>query len=266
MRDGPDFLDLPAREDKPRRRGLTHVLDKGASTAEVEGFLEVAEPYVDIVKLGWGIGYVDPLLRKRIALYSAAGIATTPGGTLLEVAERQGRLDDLRRWMADVGFSAIEISNGVFELHPGRKAELVELFSRDFVVLAETGLKDAAVPVEAQQWLAEMRADLDAGAAWVIAEGRESGSAGLYEDDGSIRPWLADLLIAHVPADRVIFEAPQKAQQTWFVRRLGADANLGNIPMSEVLSVETLRLGLRADTAGAVPSARIDDAAFAAGR
>jgi phosphosulfolactate synthase len=154
--------------------------------------------------------------------------------------------------MTRVGFSAVEVSNGVFGLPPGRKAELIALLSRDFVVMAETGLKDAAAPVEAQLWSAEMRADLDAGATWVIAEGRETGSAGLYEPDGRVRSALADLLAAEVPAERVIFEAPQKAQQSWFVRRLGAEVNLGNIPMPEVLALETLRLGLRADTAGRV--------------
>jgi phosphosulfolactate synthase len=249
MWERPSFLQLPARPDKPRRCGLTHVLDKGATLGAVEGLLDQAGGYVDLVKLGWGIAYVDTTLKQRVALYQSAGIVVTPGGTLVEVAERQGRIDALRGWLAEVGFDAVEVSNGTLGMAPGRKAELVALLTQDFVVLSEAGAKEAGVSVSAEEWLQEMSADLEAGARWVIAEGRESGTVGLYEPDGRIRTALAERLIAELPRERVIFEAPQKSQQAWFIRRLREQANLGNVAMGDVLPLETLRLGLRADTA-----------------
>jgi phosphosulfolactate synthase len=171
------------------------------------------------------------------------------GGTLLELAAAQGRLVALQRWAAGLGIDAFEVSNGLQALTPGEKAALVRKLSADFVVLAEVGAKDPAVPVQSQVWLAEMEADLDAGARWVIAEGRESGTVGLYYDDGSPRGDLVDAMATRFSLDQVIFEAPRKHQQAWFVRHLGPEVNLGNIRPDEVLGLETLRLGLRADTA-----------------
>lgn len=249
MWERPSFLHVPEREPKPRQLGVTHVLDKGASLVEVQALLEQAGDLVDLVKVGWGIGYVDAVLERRVALYRAAGVVVSPGGTLLEIAEQQHRIDDLRRWLTAVGFDAVEVSNGLQGITLDRKAELVALLSQDFVVLSEAGAKDESVPVGARDWLEEMVMDLQAGARWVIAEGRESGTVGLYEADGAVREDLADALIASLPSERVIFEAPQRPQQTWFIRRLGSGANLGNIAMHDVLSLETLRLGLRADTA-----------------
>jgi phosphosulfolactate synthase len=171
------------------------------------------------------------------------------GGTLLEVAAAQGRLDEFRRWATEIGVDSVEVSNGLQALSPARKVELVRTLAADFVVFAEAGVKDGHAPVVAESWLAEMEADLAAGADWVIAEGRESGTVGLYHDDGRVRDELVYSIAARIPVERVIFEAPKKAQQTWFVRRFGADVNLGNVPLDEALPLETLRLGLRADTA-----------------
>jgi phosphosulfolactate synthase len=251
----PDFLDVPERESKPRTRGLTHVLDKGMPLPALEALLNQVGDLIDVVKVGWGIAYLDRMLKERVVLCRAAGTLISLGGTLLEVAVMQGKLDELRRWALEQGIDALEVSNGLSWLGRERKAALVRELSADFVVFAETGAKDAAVPVIPEQWVAEMEADLAAGAQWAIAEGREGGNVGLFQRDGSVRRELVDLIAARLPLERVIFEAPQKAQQAFFVRQLGPDVNLGNLPPDEVLPLETLRLGLRADTAR-VPPAR----------
>ena len=248
----PDFLDLPERPAKPRRLGLTHVLDKGMTTPALEALLVQAGDLIDVVKIGWGIGYVDPTLKERVALCHSAGIVVSLGGTLFEVAVAQGRLAELRRWAEHRGIDAVEVSNGLRGMAREEKTALVRELAGDFIVLAEVGAKTGDVPVVAARWLAEMEDDLAAGARWVIAEGRESGTVGLYHADGSVREDLVDVLASRLGLEHVIFEAPQKSQQAWFIRHLGPDANLGNIAPEELLSLETLRLGLRADTAAVV--------------
>ncbi|KWX04724.1 phosphohydrolase [Carbonactinospora thermoautotrophica] len=249
MWDCPDFLALPDRAQKPRRHGITHVLDKGTTTAELEALLAQVGHLVDVLKIGWGIAYIDPTIKERVALCHAAGVTVCLGGTLLEVAVCQGREAELRRWAVEIGITAVEVSNGLRAMTAEWKTELIRSLAADFTVLAETGAKDGNAPVVTGHWLAEMEADLAAGATWVIAEGRESGTVGLYHEDGTVRADLVEAVAARLPIDRVIFEAPRKAQQAWFVRRFGADVNLGNVPLDEVIPLETLRLGLRADTA-----------------
>lgn len=247
--DCPDFLQLPARKVKPRSAGLTHVLDKGLSPAETSGLVAQAGHLIDIVKIGWGIGYVDPTLAQRVAIYRAAGIAVCLGGTLTEIVALQSRISQLRDWALRIGISHAEVSNGLRQLTEVDKVELIGQLSKDFIVLAETGAKDGSYPVEPAGWADEMERDLQAGARWVIAEGRESGTIGLYSADHAVREDIVDAILERVTGDRVIFEAPVKQQQTWFIDRIGPDANLGNIEPSNVLALETLRLGLRADTA-----------------
>lgn len=245
----PTFLDLPSRQSKPRTRGLTHVLDKGLSLAATIDHLDSTAALIDIVKIGWGIGYLDPRLYQRISVYREAGVIVSLGGTLLEIVAAQGRIEELRAWALECGVSALEVSNGLGALDATSKQELIRTLCKDFIIAAEVGSKDVATPVVAEEWRAEMEADLDAGARWVVAEGRESGTVGIYQGDGSVRDDLVDTLISRIPIDRIIFEAPHKAQQAWFVRAIGPEVNLGNIPPDEVLPLETLRLGLRADTA-----------------
>jgi phosphosulfolactate synthase len=245
----PDFLDLSDRAGKPRSRGLTHVLDKGTTITALDALLIQAGHLVDIIKIGWGIAYIDPMVKDRVALCRAAGVVVSLGGTLLEVAVAQGRLSEFRRWAADIGVNALEISNGLGALTRERKTTLIRELSNEFIVLAETGMKNSSLPVMADAWLAEMEADLAAGARWLIAEGRESGTVGLYESDGTVRAALVGTIAAQLPVERIIFEAPRPDQQSWMVRHLGADVNVGNVPPEEVLPLETLRLGLRADTA-----------------
>ena len=248
MPECPSFLELPARAVKPRSRGLTHVLDSGLTPDATRAFLGQTGHLVDIVKVGWGIGYVDPALSTRVGICTDHGCPVSLGGTLLEVAALQDRVSELRDWALSVGMTHIEVSNGLRALSASRKQALVRELAADFVVLAETGAKEGNYPPTPAEWGEEMARDLDAGASWVIAEGRESGTVGLYHSDQGIREDLVSAILAWVPADKVIFEAPGKSQQAWFVRQLGADVNIGNVAPASVLALETLRLGLRADT------------------
>jgi phosphosulfolactate synthase len=245
----PSFLRVPDRSAKPRRNGLTYVLDSGLTPDQTRAFLGQAGHLVDIVKVGWGIGYVDPTLEERIALCAAHDCPVTPGGTLLEIAVQQSRLNQLRDWALKLGMTHIEVSDGLRALPPGRKQALIRGLAADFVVLAETGAKSGSYPPTPAQWAEEMLGDLEAGASRVVAEGRESGTVGLYHPTGEVRESLVAGILDRVPADKVIFEAPARSQQAWFVRQCGSDVNLGNVAPAGVLALETLRLGLRADTA-----------------
>jgi phosphosulfolactate synthase len=247
----PSFLKLPARATKPRSRGITHVLDSGLTPDGTRSFLGHAGHLVDIVKVGWGIGYIDPCLPDKIALCAEHSCTVSLGGTLLEVAAMQDRVAELRDWALAVGISHVEVSDGLCALPPGRKQALIRELAADFAVLAETGAKEGGYPPTPADWGEEMVRDLDAGAAWVIAEGRESGTVGLYRADYAIVEELVEAIARSVPVDKVIFEAPRKNQQAWFVRQFGADVNLGNVAPASVLALETLRLGLRADTVSA---------------
>lgn len=238
------------RERKPRSRGLTHVLDKGLGLSQTVAMLQHSAPFIDIVKIGWGIGYVDPGFPERLEAYHAASIAVSLGGTLLEICEAQGRVTELRAWAKGAGVTAIEVSNGLCAIDRRRKSELIDTLAHDFVVVAEIGAKDATRPVVVEEWVADLHADLAAGATWVVMEGRESGTVGIYQDDGGVRRDLVDAITGQSPPERIIFEAPHKTQQTWFVKHLGPQVNLGNIAPDDILPLETLRLGLRADTAG----------------
>ncbi len=251
MPECPTFLELPARAAKPRSRGITHVLDSGLTPEATRAFLGQAGHLVDIVKVGWGIGYVDPTLSIRVGICTDHGCPVSLGGTLFEVAALQDRVAELRDWALSVGMTHIEVSNGLRALSASRKQALVRELAADFVVLAETGAKEGNYPPTPAEWGEEMARDLDAGASWVIAEGRESGTVGLYHADQAIREDLVSTILAWVPPDKVIFEAPGKSQQAWFVRQLGADVNIGNVAPASVLALETLRLGLRADTVSA---------------
>ncbi len=251
MPDCPSFLRLPARSAKPRSRGITHVLDTGLTPDGIRAFVEQAGHLTDIVKVGWGIGYIDPAMAQRVSICAQHGCPVSLGGTLLEVAALQHRIAELRDWAHSIGVTHVEVSNGLRALPESRKHALVKELAADFVVLAETGAKEGNHPPTPAEWAEEMGRDLDAGATWVVAEGRESGTVGLYHADHGIREDVVSGIIAWIPQDRVIFETPAKSQQAWFIRQLGTDVNLGNIAPANVLSLETLRLGLRADTASA---------------
>jgi phosphosulfolactate synthase len=243
------FLDLPARSRKPREHGVTHVLDRGLSLAGVEGMVEVAGDAVDLVKLGWGTALATGNLEAKLERYRAHGIPVVLGGTLTEIAIAQGRLDALLEWVRGLGIDHVEISDGTIDLDHGRKLALIERLAGEFRVLSEVGSKDDTRIMAPYRWVEQIRQELAAGAWKVIAEARESGTAGIYRPDGEVRMGLIDEIAHEIDPGRMLFEAPQKDQQVWFLRRFGPEVNLGNVPPDDVLSLETLRLGLRSDTA-----------------
>jgi phosphosulfolactate synthase len=242
------FLTLPERGEKPRTSGLTHVMDKGLSRFAIEGLFETAGEYVDIVKLGWGTSYVTGQLGAKLALYRSLGVPVVCGGTLLEVAEACGAVDGYRSWLHEHGFDCVEISDGTIDMPRERKLELIELFARDFRVLSEVGSKDAEAVFAPYEWVGWIKEELAAGSWKVITEARESGTAGIFRGSGEVRSGLIDEIVHEIAVEHLLFEAPQKAQQAWFIRHLGPSVNLGNIPPEEVIPLETLRLGLRSDT------------------
>lgn len=246
--DPPSFLDLPTRDSKPRTKGITHVLDKGLPLSTVRSMLDLAGPHIDIVKLGWGTAYVSGDVQAKVEAYRAEGIRVSPGGTLLEIAAAQRRVDEFASWVRGIGMDAVEVSDGAVGLEPAAKLELIHHLAQWFTVLVEVGSKDPAALVIPEEWGAAASQAVEAGAEYVILEGRESGNVGLYLQDGTIREALVESLLAEVPTERLLFEAPRKSQQGWFIKHLGPEVNLGNIPPEEVLGVETFRRGLRADT------------------
>ncbi len=243
----PTFLSLPERSAKPRTVGLTHVLDKGTTVESTESVLTAAA-HIDVWKFGWGTAYLDTALTAKLGLLRAVGIRACLGGTLLEIAWTQGKAEQCLEWAAEVGFDSVEVSRGVAPMTLADKHELLRRAAESFVVLSEVGSKDHDQVLTAEQWADEVAGDLAAGARWVITEGRESGTVGIYRTDGSIREDVVAAAVAGGGVDKILFEAPRKDQQAWLIRRFGPDVNLANIACDEVLSVETLRLGLRADT------------------
>jgi phosphosulfolactate synthase len=244
-----DLLDLPPRTDKPREQGITHVLDRGLSVADVDGLVEVAGEYIDFVKLGWGTAVATGNLEAKLARYKQHGIPAMFGGTLTELAIAQNRLDRLVAKLHDLGIEHIELSDGTLNIESDRKLELIRRLAEEFTVLSEVGSKDDTRIMAPYRWVEQIQAELDAGAWKVIAEGREGGNVGIFRHDGEVRQGLVDEILHAVPGEKIMFDAPRKEQQVWFVRRLGPDVNLGNITPEDVLSLETIRVGLRSDTA-----------------
>jgi phosphosulfolactate synthase len=246
-----DLLDLPDRSAKPREQGITHVLDRGLSVGEVEGLLEVAGEAIDLVKLGWGTALVTGNLERKLERYRAMEIPVVLGGTLTELAIAQGRLEHLVEWIRELGLEHIEISDGTITMPHEEKLGLIERFCSEFTVLSEVGSKDDTRIMAPYRWVELIQKELEAGAWKVIAEARESGNVGIFRHDGEVRMGLIDEIAHAVAPNRILFEAPRKEQQVWFVRRFGPNVNLGNIVPEDVVSLETIRLGLRSDTAGA---------------
>lgn len=224
------------------------MIDRGLSIAEVDGLLEVAGACVDIVKLGWGTALVSANLKPKLELYAAHEIPVVLGGTLTEIAIRQGRVDGLVAWLRELGLRHVEISDGTVALEPDYKRALIERLSGEFVVFAEVGNKDADFIMAPYVWVEQIERDLQAGAWKVITEARESGTAGIYRADGEPRTGLIDEIAHAIEPDKLLFEAPLRPQQVWLLKRFGTECNLGNIAADDVLSLETLRLGLRSDT------------------
>src|SRR5438132_8128487 len=226
--------------------GLTHVIDKGLGPRAWEDVLDTCGDYISIVKLGWGTAYVTPNLERKLEVLKGKPVVI--GGTFLEAVISQGKVDEYKRWLTDLGLTHVEISDGVIDLPRERKLELIADFARDFTVLSEVGSKDADVEFTADEWTQWLREDLDAGAWKVITEAREGGTAGIFSKSGEMRTEIVGEIAEAVPLDDVVFEAPTKAAQAWFIKEYGVTVNLGNIPPDEVIPLETLRRGLRGDT------------------
>jgi phosphosulfolactate synthase len=229
-----------------RNGGLTHVIDKGLGPRGWEDVLATSGSHIDIVKLGWGTAYVTDNLREKLDVLRGKPVVL--GGTFFEVVYARGRLEEYKRWLSDLGLTHVEISDGTIEIPRERKLGLIAEFSREFTVLSEVGSKDSSVEYTADQWVQWLQEELDAGAWKVITEAREGGTAGIFDAGGGMRTELIGEIADAVGIDDIVFEAPTKAAQAWFVKQFGPEVNLGNIPPDEVIPLETLRLGLRGDT------------------
>jgi phosphosulfolactate synthase len=239
---------LPERTKKPRQTGFTMAMDKGLSVREAEDFMSIAADHVDIVKLGWGTSFVTPNVQDKIKVYKEAGLPTYFGGTLFEAFIIRDQFDDYRRVLDKYGMSYAEVSDGSIDLEHEKKLEYISKLSQQVTVLSEVGSKDADKIIPPYKWIELMQKELDAGAWKVIGEARESGNVGLFRSTGEVRSGLVQEILTKIPFEKIIWEAPQKAQQVWFIKLLGANVNLGNIAPNEVIPLETIRLGLRGDT------------------
>lgn len=239
---------IPERPGKPRKSGLTMVMDKGFSLRETENFCDAAAEYTDLLKLGFGTGLLTPHLKEKIKIYRNAGLNPYFGGTLFEAFIARDMFDEFRKFIADSGVETAEISDGVLPIDHEKKCQYIQTLSKDFLVLSEVGTKLKGKEISNHQWVSWMQTELQAGAWKVIAEARESGNIGIYNEDGSANSTLVLDIRQHVNPDAILWEAPLKSQQVWFIKLLGSNVNLGNIAGNEVIPLETLRLGLRGDT------------------
>jgi phosphosulfolactate synthase len=242
------LIPLPARAEKPRTTGVTHVVDTGLTCVEAAGLMEVAAAHVDVIRLGWGSALVTQALEAKLAAYLDHDVAPMLGGTLTELAWRHGRVDQLREALMGLGIRHVEVSEGTLDLPSEDKRRLIGTLKQDFTVFVEVGSKDGRLAPASELWVRQASEALDAGAYAIVCEGRVSGDAGLYWPDGSIRDELVDALVAEAGLERLIFEAPRRSQQAWLVRHFGSDVGLGNVLPHDLIGVESLRLGLRSDT------------------
>ncbi len=243
-----NLTQIPTRTQKPRNYGITMVMDKGLSINEVKNFLEVAGPHVDIVKLGFGTSYVTPNLSEKINVYRNYGMPIYFGGTLFEAFLIRNQIDDYIAICKDFGVDYMEVSDGSITIPHSEKCGYIEKLTQYATILSEVGSKDAKNIMPPYKWVELMRAELSAGASYVIAEAREAGNVGIYRDSGEVRQGLVEEILTQIPGEKIIWEAPQKAQQLYFLELLSCNVNLGNIAPSEVLPLESMRVGLRGDT------------------
>ncbi|MBD77682.1 MAG: phosphosulfolactate synthase [Crocinitomicaceae bacterium] len=239
---------IPERPAKPRDNGLTMMMDKGLSIREVENFIDKSGMLTDIVKLGFGTSYVTNSLKEKIKLYHEANLKVYVGGTLFEAFLVRDKIDDYIKLMNELGLETCEVSDGSISIEHDKKCELIQRLSKDFTVLSEVGSKEEGIFISPGKWISMMTKELQAGSWKVIAEARESGNVGIYRPNGTAHTLLVNKILAAVDKDDIMWEAPKKPQQVWFIKLLGANANLGNIGPDEVIPLETLRLGLRGDT------------------
>lgn len=239
---------IPERTNKPRTHGLTMVMDKGLSMGEVENFMSIAAPHVDIVKLGFGTAYVTPNLKEKLAIYAKHNMPVYFGGTLFEAFLVRNQFNDYIDICQEFGVSYMEVSDGSITIPHAEKCGYIEKLAKIGVVLSEVGSKDAAHIIPPYKWIELMKGELEAGSTYVIAEAREAGNVGIYRGTGEVREGLVQEILTQIPHEKILWEAPQKAQQLYFLELIGCNVNLGNIAPAEVLALEAMRIGLRGDT------------------
>jgi phosphosulfolactate synthase len=243
-----NLTQMPERTPQPRTNGLTMVMDKGLSIEEVKNFMSVGLPHVDVVKLGFGTSFVTPNLREKIEVYQSFGLPVYFGGTLFEAFLIRNQFDDYIAVCKDYGITWMEVSDGSINIPHAEKCGYIEKLTQYGTVLSEVGSKDAAHIIPPYKWIELMRAELESGSTYVIAEARESGNVGIYRGSGEVREGLVQEILTQIPGEKILWEAPQKAQQLYFLELLGCNANLGNIAPNEVIPLEAMRIGLRGDT------------------
>lgn len=240
--------DLPERTVKPRDNGLTMFMDKGLSLRQVEDVIAASHQFIDIAKLGFGTSFITNDLEKKLALYKEANIKACFGGTLFEVFVAKGLFDEYRKLLDKYKLDLVEVSDGSVYMPHDEKCEYISKLSEQTIVVSEVGSKDADIIIPPYKWINLIKKELEAGSWKVIGEAREGGNVGLFRSSGEVRSGLVEEILTKIPAEKMLWEAPQKAQQVWFIKLLGANVNLGNIAPNEVIPLETLRLGLRGDT------------------
>jgi phosphosulfolactate synthase len=239
---------IPDRKTKPRQSGITMVMDKGLSVQEAKNFMDGCHPHVDIVKLGFGTSYVTPKLEEKLEVYRSYNIPVYFGGTLFEAFLIRNQFDDYISVCKNFGINHVEVSDGSITIPHAEKCGYIEKLTKHFTVLSEVGSKDAAHIIPPYKWIELMKAELEAGSTYVIAEAREAGNVGIYRGSGEVREGLVQEILTQIPAEKIIWEAPQKAQQLYFIELVDCNANLGNIAPTEVIPLEAMRIGLRGDT------------------
>lgn len=240
--------DLPDRPIKPRNEGLTMIMDKGLSLNEAENMVVLKSELTDIVKLGFGTSLLTRYIERKINLYHEAGIMVYTGGTLFEAFIVRNQFDDYCRLMDKLKLEMVEVSDGSMYLEHDEKCEYIRKLSRNYKVISEIGSKDETITIENSDWVKFMNKEIDAGSWKVIAEAREGGNVGVYEENGDIKDKLIKEITKDIDSIKILWEAPKKKQQVWFINNFGANVNLGNISPNDIISLECLRLGLRGDT------------------
>ncbi len=240
--------DLPERTTKPRTNGLTMVIDKGLGTRAAEDIADTASVHIDFIKIGFGTSIVTNKLKEKIKIYQQAGIEVYLGGTLLEVFLIRNQLNNYLKFVDDLKLTCVEVSDGSITIPHEKKCELIQYLSRNYKVLSEVGSKEEGIIIHPNRWIKMMKTELQAGSSKVIAEARESGTVGIFHKNGSAHVLLIEKIKANVNIQDIIWETPQKSQQVYFIKHFGTNVNLGNIPASDVIALECLRLGLRGDT------------------
>lgn len=239
---------IPERSPKPRQKGITMVMDKGLSLRQAEDLINTSGQWIDVLKLGFGTSLVTPRVKDKIALYRDAGFKVYVGGTLFEAFIVRKKFDEYRKFISDMKLDTAEVSDGSIILPHDIKCDYINRLAKDFTVVSEVGSKEAGILIAPKRWISMMQTELEAGAWKVIAEARESGNVGIYRPNGSAHVQLVNKIVNNVKVENIIWEAPIKSQQVWFVKQFGAEVNLGNIGPDEVIPLETLRIGLRGDT------------------